>query len=76
MSTGVPVRVDGIRKRYGATAVLEDVSLEFPAGGLTTLLGPSGCGKTTLLRVIAGFVAPDAGTVQVGGRDVGSVSSR
>ena len=71
MSSGVAVGVDGIRKRYGAAAVLEDVSLEFPAGALTTLLGPSGCGKTTLLRVIAGFVEPDAGTVRVGGRDVG-----
>jgi ABC-type Fe3+/spermidine/putrescine transport system ATPase subunit len=68
----VPVRVAGIGKRYGAAVALHDVTLDFPAGGLTTLLGPSGCGKTTLLRVIAGFVAPDAGTVEVGGRDVGA----
>jgi ABC-type Fe3+/spermidine/putrescine transport system ATPase subunit len=66
------VRVAGIRKRYGAASVLEDVTLDFPAGGLSTLLGPSGCGKTTLLRVIAGFVDPDAGTVRVGDRDVGA----
>jgi len=70
VSAGFPVRVEGVRKRYGAATVLEDVSLEFAAGGLTTLLGPSGCGKTTLLRIIAGFVEPDAGTVHVGGRDV------
>ena len=38
---------------------LHDVTLDFPAGGFTTLLGPSGCGKTTLLRIMAGFV--DAG---------------
>ena len=72
MTAPVPVRVEGIRKRYGAAAALHEVTLEFPAGGFTTLLGPSGCGKTTLLRIIAGFVEPDAGTVHVGGRDVGA----
>jgi ABC-type Fe3+/spermidine/putrescine transport system ATPase subunit len=66
----VPVRVAGIRKQYGPAAALRDVSLDFPAGGLSTLLGPSGCGKTTLLRIIAGFVEPDAGTVLVADRDV------
>jgi ABC-type Fe3+/spermidine/putrescine transport system ATPase subunit len=66
-----PVRVSGIRKRYGNAAALHDVTIDFPAGGFTTLLGPSGCGKTTLLRIIAGFVEADAGTVSVGGRDVG-----
>jgi len=67
----VPVRVQGIRKQFGSAAALQEVSLDFPAGGFTTLLGPSGCGKTTLLRIIAGFAEPDAGTVLVGGRDVG-----
>ena len=71
-SAAVPVRVEGIRKKYGAASALHDVTLDFPAGGFTTLLGPSGCGKTTLLRIIAGFVDPDAGSVHVGGRDVGS----
>ena len=70
-ATAVPVRVEGIRKRYGAAAALHEVTLDFPAGGFTTLLGPSGCGKTTLLRIIAGFLEPDAGTVLVAGRDVG-----
>ena len=71
-SAAVPVRVAGIRKRYGTAAALHDVTLDFPAGGFSTLLGPSGCGKTTLLRIIAGFVEPDGGTVHVGGRDVGA----
>ena len=66
------MRVEGIRKRYGTAAALHDVTLDFPAGGFTTLLGPSGCGKTTLLRIIAGFVEPDAGAVHVGGRDIGA----
>src|SRR5690606_30026385 len=42
-------------------------------GSFTTLLGPSGCGKTTVLRLVAGFAEPDAGTVHVGGRDVTGV---
>ena len=66
----VPVRVERLRKRYGASLALDDVTLEFPAGGFSTLLGPSGCGKTTLLRSIAGFESPEAGAVFVGGRDV------
>jgi len=65
----LPVRVEGVGKRFGATPALEGVTLEFPAGGLVTLLGPSGCGKTTLLRVIAGFVTPDDGRVFIGGED-------
>ena len=46
---------------------LEDVSFELEAGRLLSLLGPSGCGKTTLLNILAGFLAPTSGTVQVGG---------
>jgi len=68
--TAVPVRVERIRKAYGAAVALDDVTLDFPAGGFSTLLGPSGCGKTTLLRAIAGFETPDAGAVFIGGRDV------
>ena len=71
--TAVPVRVERIRKAYGASVALDDVTLEFPAGGFSTLLGPSGCGKTTLLRSIAGFETPDAGAVHVAGRDVAAL---
>lgn len=45
------------------TRAVDDVSLHVPHGSLTAVLGPSGCGKTTLLRLIAGFLAPDAGTI-------------
>jgi ABC-type Fe3+/spermidine/putrescine transport system ATPase subunit len=65
----VPVRVESIGKRFGTAAALSGVTLDFAAGTLTTLLGPSGCGKTTLLRIIAGFVAPDEGRVLIGGED-------
>ena len=66
----VAVRVESIAKRFGPSSALADVTLDFAAGTLTTLLGPSGCGKTTLLRVVAGFVAPDEGRVLIGGEDV------
>ncbi len=54
----------------GRTIVLKAVNLEIEAGELFFLLGPSGCGKTTLLRIIAGFIEPDSGTVLLNGRDV------
>ena len=66
----VDVRLERVGKRYGTVQALRDVSLAFEAGRLTAILGPSGCGKTTLLRVIAGFVPPDAGTIRFAGEDV------
>ncbi|MGY1737991.1 ABC transporter ATP-binding protein [Geodermatophilus sp. SYSU D00684] len=62
--------VTGLAKSYGRTPVLTGVDLHVPAGTTTALLGPSGCGKTTLLRIVAGFDDPDAGTVELGGRVV------
>jgi putative spermidine/putrescine transport system ATP-binding protein len=64
------IEIDRIGKRFGPLQVLDQCSLAVERGTVATLLGPSGCGKTTLLRVIAGFVDPDAGSVRVGGRDV------
>jgi sulfate/thiosulfate transport system ATP-binding protein len=59
----------GVSRRFGDFAALDDVSVEIPSGSLTALLGPSGSGKSTLLRVIAGLERPDAGTVEIDGRD-------
>ncbi|GAA2151026.1 iron(III) transport system ATP-binding protein [Humibacillus xanthopallidus] len=64
------VTLEGVTKAFGATNALDDVDLTVAGGHLTAVLGPSGCGKTTLLRVVAGFVRPDAGTVTVGGATV------
>src|SRR5260370_27541139 len=64
------VRVTGLRKRYGDVIALADVDLRADQGEFFTLLGPSGSGKTTLLRLIAGFERPDAGCIELGGRDV------
>src|SRR5690606_17332662 len=54
----------------GAVTAVDAVDLSVAPGSFTALLGPSGCGKTTVLRLVAGFAEPDAGTVHVGGRDV------
>ncbi len=64
------VELCAVTKRFGAVAAVEDVSLTVKAGEFLTLLGPSGCGKTTLLRLIAGFEAPDEGAVILDGKDV------
>jgi iron(III) transport system ATP-binding protein len=64
------IRLDGVTKRFGATTAVDEASLCVERGSVVALLGPSGCGKTTLLRLIAGFESPDAGSVEVAGRRV------
>ena len=64
------LEVHDVAKAYGAAVVLEDIALGMHRGEFVALLGPSGCGKTTLLRIVAGLVAPDRGAVHVDGREV------
>ncbi|MFI5777472.1 ABC transporter ATP-binding protein [Nocardia sp. NPDC051570] len=59
-----------VAKSFGHTRVLGGVSLDVPDGTSTAVVGSSGCGKTTLLRMVAGFEAPDAGSVSIGGETV------
>ena len=59
-----------LTKRFGTHAAVHDVTLEVQDGELMCLLGPSGCGKTTTLRMIGGFIVPDSGDIQIGGRSV------
>jgi putative spermidine/putrescine transport system ATP-binding protein len=61
--------VAGVTKRFGATVVLKDLSIAVGQAEFVSLLGPSGCGKTTLLRLVAGLLTPELGTISVGGRD-------
>jgi NitT/TauT family transport system ATP-binding protein len=65
------VEARGVSKVYaGGIEALSNISLTFPEGQLTSLLGPSGCGKTTLLKIIAGLLAPTSGEVLIRGRPV------
>ncbi|MDQ0393532.1 ABC transporter ATP-binding protein [Labrys monachus] len=64
------VELESIAKSFGSSCVLRGVDLTVESGSLVTLLGPSGCGKTTLLRILAGFLHPDAGKVLFGGQRV------
>ena len=74
MNGAEPVVVlDAIRKAYGSTIAIDDVSLSIQPGEFLTLLGPSGSGKTTCLRVIAGMIRPDRGRLTIAGRDVSAV---
>ncbi|TGE16144.1 ABC transporter ATP-binding protein [Hymenobacter elongatus] len=64
------IRAAHLHKRYGSHAVVQDVSFVLHPGETLVLLGPSGCGKTTLLKMLNRLVEPDAGTVDINGRDV------
>ncbi len=69
------IEIKGISKQYAGRTILSDLSLELQDGECFTLLGPSGCGKTVLLRLIAGFEAPDSGSILIGGDVVADASS-
>jgi putative spermidine/putrescine transport system ATP-binding protein len=62
--------LSGLGKTLGGRTIIDDLSLTVRRGELVSLLGPSGCGKTTTLRMIAGFLPPDAGRIVMAGRDV------
>ena len=67
---GSGIRFRGVTVKYGATTVLDDLTLEVEPGEILALIGPSGSGKTTALRVVAGFIKPTAGRVAIGDDDI------
>jgi putrescine transport system ATP-binding protein len=67
------LRIDAVRKTFGRVVAVDRLSLDIASGEFFALLGPSGCGKTTLLRMLAGFEAPDAGRILLDGQDIALV---
>ena len=61
------LEIKNVRKTFGKDEILKGVNIEIKKGEFFSLLGPSGCGKTTLLRMIAGFITPDTGTISING---------
>ena len=64
------LKANGVSRNYGKQMVLKDFSLEIESGGFESLMGPSGSGKSTFLHIAAGLLAADAGSVEIGGKDV------
>lgn len=70
MGDGYSIEIRSVTKRFDDVTAVDGVSLNIQRGEFFSLLGPSGCGKTTLLRMIAGFEQPTAGSILIHGRDV------
>jgi D-methionine transport system ATP-binding protein len=70
------VRLDGVSRRFGATAALDDVTLSIGRGEIVGLIGRSGAGKSTLIRCLNGLERPDHGRVEIEGRDITALSER
>jgi iron(III) transport system ATP-binding protein len=66
------LKLTGVSKRYGDFLAVDGIDLELQSGEFVSLLGPSGCGKTTTLRMIAGFVDPTLGTIEMDGQILSS----
>ena len=64
------LQIDGLTRRFGAFTAVERFGIDIAQGELVSLLGPSGCGKSTILRMVAGLLEPDAGTIRIAGEDV------
>jgi branched-chain amino acid transport system ATP-binding protein/branched-chain amino acid transport system permease protein len=69
------LRATGLRKAFGGVVAVDGLSLALAGGETTALIGPNGSGKTTALRLISGAVAPDAGVIELTGRDVTGAST-
>ncbi len=70
----VLVRIRGLHFSHGPRVILDGIDVDIRRGSVATIMGPSGTGKTTLLRLIGGQLKPDAGTVEVDGQNVASLS--
>jgi len=69
------LKLSGITKRYADVPVVSDLTFGVARGEVLTILGPSGCGKTTTLKIIAGFLSPDTGSIEIDAKRVDTLSS-
>ena len=65
---------EGLSKRFGGLAAVEDVSLALARGSLHAIIGPNGAGKTTLINLLSGGIQPDAGKIRFKGREIAGLS--
>src|SRR6476660_8470240 len=72
-ASGAKLRLRQLTKAFGTAKAVDQVSLDVPPGAFVSLLGPSGSGKTTTLNLIAGFLNPDAGDIELDGRSIADV---
>ena len=74
-TAGPAIQVTGLRKKFGRTMAVEDVSFTVAYGRITGFLGPNGAGKTTTLRMILGLIRPAAGTAAIAGKPYPKLAS-
>src|SRR5260370_871922 len=72
-ASGAKLRLRQLTKAFGTATAVDQVSLDVPPGAFVSLLGPSGSGKTTTLNLIAGFLTPDAGDIELDERSIADV---
>ena len=68
----IKLAIRNVGKDFGGVPAVRDFSIDIASGAFVSLLGPSGCGKTTMLRMIAGFITPTRGTIELNGRVLSS----
>src|SRR5258708_35784487 len=68
--------VRGLAKRFGAVVAAQDINIDIPAGQKVSLIGANGAGKTTFVNMITGYLKPDAGQIELEGRDVTAIGPR
>ena len=70
------VSVKGVRKAFGPTVAVDDVSFDIEAGSVHALLGENGAGKSTIVKLLSGLLQPDAGSIEINARPVSLTSPR